>query len=125
MDALTIRLAADAMVVLHLVFILWVILGGLGALRWPWLAGLHLPAVAWGAFIEFTGGICPLTPWENHLRQLAGEAGYAGGFIDHYLLPVIYPAGLTREIQWSLGAGVIVLNAIVYGVLFIRRARTR
>lgn len=122
---MTLRLATDVLVLLHLTFILWVVLGGLLVLRWPWLAGLHLPAVAWGVFIEFTGGICPLTPLENHLRRLAGATGYPGGFIDHYLLPVIYPAGLTREGQWLLGAGVVVLNAALYGLLLLHRARAK
>jgi hypothetical protein len=123
MDALTLRLAVDAIVILHLAFILWVVFGGLLVLHWPGWAALHLPAVAWGAFIEFTGGVCPLTPWENALRQLAGEAGYTGGFIDHYLWPVIYPAGLTREMQYLLGAGVLALNGALYGRLLMRWRR--
>jgi hypothetical protein len=120
MDALTLRVAADAIVLLHLAFILWVGLGGLLIGRWPWLAGLHLPAVAWGVFIEVTGGVCPLTPWENALRHGAGEAGYAGGFIDHYVLPLIYPTGLTREVQFLIGAGVWALNSILYGRWLLR-----
>jgi len=123
MDALTLRVAADAVVLLHLAFMLWVGLGGLLIGRWPWLVGLHLPAVAWGVFIEVTGGVCPLTPWENALRQGAGEASYAGGFIDHYVLPVIYPAGLTREVQLLIGAGVLALNSVLYGRWLLRNRR--
>lgn len=120
-----IYLAADAVVLLHFAFILFVIGGGILVWRWPRVVWLHLPAAAWGALMAITGWICPLTPLENHLRLAAGEAGYPGGFVDHYLLPLIYPAGLTREWQWALGAGVIVLNAIVYGGLAIRRVRRR
>ena len=123
MDALTLRVAADAIVLLHLAFILWVGLGGLLIGRWPWLAGWHLPAVAWGVFIEVTGGVCPLTPWENALRQGAGAAGYAGGFIEHYMLPVIYPTGLTREVQYLIGAGVLALNSVFYGRWLLRYRR--
>ena len=120
---LALRLAADAVALLHLAFVLFVVFGGLLVWRWPRLVWLHLPAVGWGAWIEFAGGLCPLTPLENHLRQAVGEAGYAGGFIDHYLWPLLYPAGLTREGQWMLGAGVLVFNIVVYGVLLIRRIR--
>lgn len=118
------RLAGDLVVVLHLLFILFVAGGGLLVLRRPRLALLHLPAVVWGAFIEFTGGICPLTPLENHFSRQAGGTGYGGGFIDHYLLPLIYPDGLTREIQIGLGLAVIAVNAGVY-LLLVRRALRR
>ena len=121
---LALRLAADAVALLHLAFVLFVVFGGLLVCRWPRLAWLHLPAVAWGAWIEFAGGLCPLTPWENALRRAVGQAGYAGGFVDHYLWPLLYPAELTREGQWALGAGVLVFNIVVYGVLLIRRARS-
>lgn len=114
------RLLADAVVFAHLLFIVFVILGGGLALRWPRLAVVHLPAACWGAFIELSGGICPLTPLENAWRQAAGEAGYAGSFIEHYLLPIIYPAGLTRDIQYGLAAVVIVVNVAIYGWLFYR-----
>ena len=118
------RLAADAVALLHLAFVLFVVGGGLLVWRWPWLAWLHLPAVAWGALIEFTGWMCPLTPLEQHLRQIVGQAGYAGGFMDHYLRALLYPAGLTREAQWALGAGVLVINGAVYGLLLGRWARS-
>jgi len=115
------RLLADGIVVLHFLFIAFVVLGGVLALRWPRLAWVHLPAACWGAAIELSGWICPLTPLENRFRQAAGEAGYAGSFIDHYLLPILYPAGLTREIQYGLAAVVIVVNVAVYGCLLRRR----
>jgi len=118
------RLAADAVALLHLAFVLFVVGGGLLVWRWPWLAWLHLPAVAWGALIEFTGWMCPLTPLEQHLRQIIGQAGYAGGFMDHYLRALLYPAGLTREAQWALGAGVLAVNGAVYGLLLGRWARS-
>ncbi|NBC23267.1 MAG: DUF2784 family protein [Gammaproteobacteria bacterium] len=113
--------AADAVLLLHGVFILFVVAGGLLALRWPLAAAVHLPCAAWGAYIEFSGGICPLTPLEQRLRTLAGEAGYSGGFIEHYLLPLIYPAGLTPTVQVLLGSGVIVVNLIVYGLVLRHR----
>lgn len=118
-----VRLTADLVVLLHGAFALFVALGGLLVWRWPRLAWPHLPAVAWGALIEFTGGICPLTPLEQHLHQVIGQAGYTGGFIDHYLLTLLYPAGLTREMQWALGAGVLMVNGAVYGLLLGRWAR--
>jgi len=118
------RWLADATVVLHFAFIAFVVLGGLLVLRNLRFAWLHVPAVAWVVWLEFTGAICPLTPLENALRARAGEAGYAGGFIDHYLMPVIYPAGLTPHIQVMLGAAVLVLNAIVYALVWRRRRRS-
>lgn len=117
------RLAADAVLVLHLAFIVFVLLGGLLALRWRRAPWLHLPAAAWGVYIELSGGLCPLTPLENSLRRAAGEAGYAGSFIEHYLLPVIYPAGLTQEIQYLLAAIVLGMNALAYGWVWGRRRR--
>ena len=117
------RLAADAVLLLHLGFILFVLLGGLLAVRWRWALLLHLPAVAWGVYIELSGGLCPLTPLENRLRIAAGEAGYAGGFIEHYLLALIYPAGLTPNIQYLLAAIVVVVNALVYAWVWARRRR--
>lgn len=118
------RILADAVVVLHFAFVLFVVLGGLFALRWPRAAWYHLPAAVWGAGIEFLGGICPLTPLENRLRRLGGEAGYAGGFVEHYVIPVLYPATLTRDTQYILGGVVIVLNVAIYAVV-IRRWRRR
>lgn len=117
------RALADSVLLLHLLFIVFVLAGGLLAFRWPKLVWVHLPAVLWGAAIEVAGWICPLTPLENHFRQAAGEAGYAGGFIEHYLLAVVYPADLTREIQLALGFAVLALNLLVYGVWWRRRRR--
>ncbi|KPB70407.1 DUF2784 domain-containing protein [Pseudomonas cannabina] len=114
------RLAADAVVVFHLVFILFVLFGGLLVLRKPGLALLHIPAIAWGTAVEFLHLYCPLTPLENALRSQAGEQGYDGGFVEHYLIPLIYPAGLTPDIQLWLGAVVVVINVAVYGVLLVR-----
>jgi hypothetical protein len=119
------RLLADAVLILHLGFIAFVVLGGLMVLRWPRIAWLHLPAVAWGAWIEFTGSICPLTPLEIGLRARGGEATYRGGFIEHYVTALIYPEGLNRSQQVALGAFVLALNAAVYGWLLWRRRRTR
>ena len=115
------RLLADGLVALHLAFIVFVLFGGLLVLRWRAWSALHLPAVAWAAFVELTATTCPLTPWENALRRHAGEAGYDGGFIEHYVIPVIYPAGLTPGIQLLLGAFVVALNVIVY--LWVLRRR--
>jgi hypothetical protein len=117
------RLLADAVLVLHLGFVLFVALGGLLVLRWPRLAWVHLPAAAWGALIMFAGWICPLTPLENELRRLGGQAGYQGGFIENYIVALIYPSGLTRGIQVALGLGVIVVNAFVYGRLLAWKRR--
>lgn len=119
-------LAADLVVLLHLAFILFVSLGVVLVLRWPGLAWLHLPAAVWGVFIELSGGVlCPLTPLEKALRGAAGEAGYQGGFIDHYLIPLIYPPGLTRGMQLGLGLAVLAVNLLGYGILIARRRRAR
>ena len=118
------RLAADAVLLLHLGFIAFVVLGGLLALRWRRAPLLHLPALGWGIYIELSGGLCPLTPLENRLRAQAGQAGFDGGFIEHYLLPLIYPAGLTRETQFVLAGLALILNLLAYGfVVWRRRAR--
>ena len=114
---------ADIVLVLHLGFVLFVVLGGLLVLRWPGLAWLHVPAAAWGTIIEFSGGICPLTPLEQRLRRLGGEAGYSGEFIDHYVRTLLYPNGLTRGTQFALGAAVLIFNLIVYWVLVRRLSR--
>jgi hypothetical protein len=116
------RLLADATVAFHFAFIAFVVLGGLFVLRKRWIAWLHLPAVAWVVYLELAGAICPLTPLENALRARAGEAGYEGGFIEHYLMAIIYPAGLTPQVQVVLGVAVLALNAVVYAVAWRRRA---
>jgi hypothetical protein len=118
-------LAADILVVLHLAFVLFALLGGLLVYRWPRWAWLHVPAFAWGAVIEFNGWICPLTPLEQRFRAAAGEGGYSGGFVEHYLLPMLYPEGLTREIQLGLGLLVLGVNAVVYGAWLWRMRRKR
>lgn len=117
------RLAADALVLLHLAFIVFVVLGGLLAAWRPRLAWLHLPAAVWGAWIETSGAICPLTPWENRLRRLAGESGYPGDFVEHYLIPLIYPAGLTAASQRWLAALVVVVNLAIYAAIVVPRWR--
>lgn len=121
------RLLADALVLLHLAFVVFVVAGGLLVLRWPRAAWAHLPAAAWGVWIEWSGGICPLTPLENRLRTAGGEAGYPGSFVEHYVMPVLYPVGLTSTVQVALGAAVLVLNLAIYGWCMTRRgdARTR
>ena len=118
------RILSDLVVILHLLFIVFVVAGGVLALRRPWLALLHLPAAVWGGYIEFSGTSCPLTPLENHFSRLAGEEGYAGGFIEHYLLPVIYPAGLTADVQIGLGLFVVAINLVVYSFV-LRRGFSR
>lgn len=115
------NLLADAVIIVHFWFILFVVAGGLLVLRWPKAAFLHLPAACWGTFIEFAGWICPLTPLENHLRRLGGEATYTGDFVVQYLVPVIYPAGLTASTQYILGGLVIAVNGVIYGWLLYRR----
>jgi len=119
------RVLADLVVVLHLAFVAFVVLGGLLVLRWPRLAWLHVPAAVWGTLIEFAGWVCPLTPLENRLRYLGGEAGYEGGFVERYLLGVLYPEGLTPEAQLALGMLVLVVNGAVYARLWRRRWRRR
>jgi hypothetical protein len=118
-------LLADLVVVIHFSFVLFVILGGLLVLRWPWVAGLHLPAALWGVLIELTGWICPLTPLEQSLRQRAGGQGYSGSFIEHYLLPVLYPSALTRDIQLVLGSVALAVNLGIYAYVLRRRSGTR
>ncbi|MEJ2383695.1 MAG: DUF2784 domain-containing protein [Xanthomonadales bacterium] len=118
-------LAANLVFLLHLGFIVFVVLGGLLVMRWPRIALLHLPCAAWGAAIEFGGWVCPLTPLEWRLRELAGEAVAAGGFIERYLWPLVYPAGLTRDMQYALGAAVIALNVVFYAMALRRHRRRR
>jgi uncharacterized membrane protein YhhN len=116
---------ADLVLVAHFTFVLFVVLGGLLVLRWPRLAYVHVPVAIYGVLIELVGWICPLTPLENSLRARAGEAGYEGSFIEHYILPVLYPSSLTRGIQVLLGCLVLGLNAAIYGFLLRRSASTR
>ena len=112
---------ADLVLLVHLLFVVFVVVGGLLVLRWPRLAWVHIPVALYGALIEFAGFICPLTPLENWLRRLGGEAGYEGGFVEHYVTAALYPSGLTREIQIGIGVGVLVLNAVVYAMVVRRR----
>ena len=114
---------ADLLVGIHFTFILFTVLGGLLALKRTWVALLHLPCVLWGLLIEWRGWICPLTPLEIHFRELAGDAGYAGGFIEHYLLPLIYPDGLTPGLQIALALGLLCMNLIIYGYLVVTAVR--
>ena len=118
------RLAADTVVALHLAFVVFAALGGLLAWRRLAYAWVHLPALAWAGFVEFSGTICPLTPLENRLRVRAGEAGYPGSFVEHYLMPVLYPAGLTPDAQRWIGAALVALNVAIYAVA-LARARPR
>ena len=111
---------ADMVVAIHFAFVLFVVLGGLLVFRWRRLAWLHVPAALWGALIEATGWICPLTPLENRLRVTGGGAGYRAGFIEHYVLPTLYPEGLTRGSQILLGICVVVLNLGIYSWIFFR-----
>ncbi|MBP0631956.1 MULTISPECIES: DUF2784 domain-containing protein [unclassified Cupriavidus] len=116
---------ADLVVIVHGLFIVFVVAGGLLVLRWPRLAWVHLPAAAWGVMIEWSGWICPLTPLENALRRAAGEAGYSEGFVERYLLPLIYPVGLTPAVQLWLGLIVLVVNVTVYAAVYARWWRRR
>ena len=118
-------LAANLIVVIHLFFVLFVLLGGLLILRWPRLAWIHLPAMAWGALIEFRSWICPLTPLEKYFWKAAGEAGYSGGFINHYLVPLLYPAGLTPATQRMIGFIVLGVNGLIYAWLIYKRRYSR
>lgn len=115
------RLAADAALVLHLAFIAFALFGAVLALRWRWVPWLQLPAAAWGAWVEFAGRQCPLTGIENRYRALAGQGGYETSFVERYLLGVIYPDGLTREVQLVLAAIVVGVNVAIYGYVLIRR----
>src|SRR5512146_2070133 len=114
---MTWRLLADLLVALHLAFTAFVIFGGFLTWKWRWAVFAHLPALAWGIWVEISGQICPLTPLEIHLRHAAGEAGYRGGFLDHYVLPLLYPPWLTRPDQWALAALLLAINLVAYGAL--------
>ena len=110
-------LLADGIVVLHLIFIIFALLGGLLVFRWRRIIWLHLPVAFWAASVEFSGWICPLTPLENWLRMQAGASSYSGGFIEHYFLPLIYPSWLTYDLQIILGSIVIATNALIYWLI--------
>jgi len=119
------RFLADLVVLCHLVFVLFAAAGSLLVFRWPIVAWMHVPAAIWGALIEFGGWICPLTPLENWLRLQGNMTAYSGGYIDHYIMPIIYPSGLTREIQISLGLAILVVNASIYGYIIVRQRLER
>ena len=116
---------ADAVLVIHGLFIAWVIAGVFAVWRKPRLALLHLPALAWAVWIEASGRVCPLTPLENSLRRSAGQGSYSGGFIEHYLGRIIYPTGLTRQAQWTEAAVLTMANIAVYGLIVVRARRAR
>jgi Protein of Unknown function (DUF2784) len=119
------RLLADVVLVVHFAFVLFVIAGGFLIVHLPRMALVHLPAALWGVIVEWSGWVCPLTPLENQLRAAGGAAGYRGGFVEHYLLAVLYPAGLTRRVQVLLGATVLLVNLIAYALAFARIAAAR
>ena len=122
---MTWRVLADLVVGLHLAFVVFVVLGGLLVLRWPSLVWVHLPVAIYGVLIEWVGWVCPLTPLENWLRMRAGGAGYTGGFVEHYILPLLYPGRLTDAVQLALGGVVVLVNVIVYWVVWRRSVRRR
>ena len=117
-------IVADFLVVLHLGFIVFVVIGGLFGWRWRWILYLHVPAAVWGILIEFLGWRCPLTPLEQYFRQL-NRLSYQGGFVDHYILPLVYPEGLTRQMQIIFGISVVVINGIIYGCVIVRYMRSK
>ena len=119
------RLGADLVLIAHLAFVLFVLLGSFLVGRWFWLIWLHLAAVSWGALLEFAGLVCPLTAVEVSLRKLGGEAGYEGDFIGHYIIELLYPPGLTRSLQLWLGLGVLLLNCLIYSFILARKWRFR
>ena len=114
---------ADIVVLVHLGFVLFALLGAVLIIWWRWILWLHLPAAFWAIWIELTGGICPLTPLENWLRIRAGQGAYRGNFVDHYLIPVLYPAGLTRHIQFLMGLIVIIINLALYMYIYFQSRR--
>jgi hypothetical protein len=115
---------ADLIVLVHFAFVIFVVLGGLLALRWPRIVWLHVPAVVWGALVEFTGWTCPLTPLENRLRRASGEERYQGDFIAQYILPTLYPDGLTRRDQLMLGGVALAINIAIYALVIVRHRRS-
>lgn len=117
---MTLRLAADAVLLVHAAFILFVLFGAMLTIWWRWLPVVHLPALIWGVFVELTGRVCPLTPLENSLLLRAGQSGYSDSFIEHYVLNLIYPSGLTLEVQWLLASVVVIVNVVIYGWLLQR-----
>ena len=119
------HLLADLTVVIHLLFVLFVMLGGLLILRWRFFVWIHMPAVFWAMLIEFSGWICPLTPLENHLRIKGGSSGYATGFVEHYITPLLYPSQLTREMQIFLGLLVLIVNLVIYLWVWHTHGRAR
>ena len=120
---MTARLTADLIVLVHFAFIVFVLVGGFLVVKWHAVAIVHIPCVLWGALIEFSGWICPLTPLEVHLREAAGGEGYSRGFVDHYVMPLVYPEGLTREMQIWLGTIVLAVNLCAYGLMLFIRAK--
>ena len=110
------RVLTDLVVVAHFAFVIFAVAGAVLVLRWRWVAWVHLPVVMWAALIEFAGWVCPLTPLENWLRMRGGAMGYHGGFVEHYIIPILYPGQLTRSVQIALGALVLLINTGIYGV---------
>jgi hypothetical protein len=119
------RIAADAVLVLHFAFVIFVVIGGALVLRWPKLAWIHLPAVVWAALVEVNGWICPLTPLEVSFLKASGEAGYAGDFLEHYVVALLYPEALTRETQIVLGIAVVAINVAIYAIVARRMLAAR
>ncbi|UKL14595.1 DUF2784 domain-containing protein [Dissulfurimicrobium hydrothermale] len=118
-------ICADVLVFFHLAFVAFVVAGGFLALRWRWIMCLHIPAAVWGALVEFNGWLCPLTPLEQKLRLAGGQVGYTGDFVGHYILPLLYPAGLTRRTQTDLGLLVVAINILIYGWMAVRSVSGR
>lgn len=116
------RVLADLTVLSHAAFVVFVIVGGFLAAAWRWVAWIHIPVAVWGAWIEIANWVCPLTPLENWLRRKAGDAGYSGGFVEHYVISIVYPEGLTRTMQFGLAALVVLVNAVAY-TRFVLRGR--
>ena len=119
------RWLTDLVVVVHFAFVLFVVFGGFLVLRWPRVAWVHVPAAVWGVLIEYAGFICPLTPLEHWLRERAGEAAQQGAFIDRYVLPLLYPVGLSRANQWVLGSIALIINVAIYAIVLRRYTRER